>query len=73
MTKFETGKTYWTRSVCDYDCIISVTVANRTAKTITDAKGKKLRVSVDFAGNESVMPWGRYSMAPCVTADRVQA
>jgi len=68
MTKFEAGKTYSTRSVCDHDCIIRVTVAKRTAKTITTTEGKTLRIA-EYNGVEQVKPWGSYSMAPIVGAD----
>ena len=71
MTAFETGKTYATRSACDHNCIIRVTVASRTAKTIKTAEGKTLKVSV-FDGVEQVKPWGSYSMAPIVGADKLQ-
>lgn len=67
MKTFEAGKTYTTRSACDHDCVISVTVAKRTAKTITTAAGKTLRVGM-YDGAEFVKPWGTYSMAPIVTA-----
>lgn len=70
--KFETGKTYKTRSVCDSDCVIEITIAKRTAKTIITTEGKRLRVAV-WEGVESVKPWGSYSMAPIVRADRVAA
>jgi hypothetical protein len=73
MTKtFEAGKTYWTRSVCDHDHIIRVSVKSRTAKTIKTADGKTFRVYV-YNGVEQVKPWGSYSMAPIVGADRVAA
>lgn len=69
MTTFQPGKTYTTRSVCDHDCIISVTVASRTDKTIKTADGKSLRIFVpEYDGIERVRPWGRYSMAPIVSA-----
>jgi hypothetical protein len=70
MAKFETGKTYYTRSICDSDCIIQVTVTARTAKTVTTDKGKRLKVH-ERDGVEFVMPWGRYSMSPAVPANRV--
>lgn len=35
MKKFAAGKTYTTRSICDHDCVISVTIEKRTAKTVT--------------------------------------
>ena len=67
MKKFEVGKTYTTRSIGDHGCIIAVTVARRTAKTITDINGKRLGV-FEYDGQECVMPWGRYSMAPTIRA-----
>jgi len=67
MNTFETGKTYSTRSACDHNCIISVTVARRTVKTITTTSGKTLRVG-QYDGAEFVKPWGTYSMAPIVRA-----
>lgn len=70
MTKFETGKTYYTRSVADYDTIVRVTVANRTDKTIVTAAGDRLKIKV-WDGVEQVKPWGSYSMAPIVGADRM--
>lgn len=65
---FEPGRTYSTRSICDYNCIISVTVTKRTAKTITTPEGKTFRIST-YDGNEQIKPWGRYSMAPTIGAD----
>ena len=47
--------------------MISVTVAKRTAKTITTAAGKTLRIA-EYQGREFVKPWGSYSMAPVVSA-----
>jgi hypothetical protein len=44
-----------------------VTVAKRTAKTITTDAGKVLRVA-EYDGAEYVKPWGSYSMAPIVWA-----
>lgn len=72
MSKFEAGRTYYTRSICDADQVVRVTVAKRTAKTITTAEGKTLRIR-EWQGVESVKPWGSYSMAPIVSADRVEA
>ncbi len=66
MSKFEAGKTYKGRSVCDADCVISITIAKRTAKTVTTTGGKTLRIK-EYNG-EFVMPWGVYSMAPAIRA-----
>ena len=73
MAQFQVGKSYFTRSVCDHDCIITVTVAKRTAKTITTDNGKVLRIACPPWANgvEQVKPWGNYSMAPVVSADRL--
>jgi hypothetical protein len=67
--KFEIGKTYFTRSICDHDMIITITVASRTAKRIKTTEGKTLGVS-EYEGIEQVRPWGRYSMCPVIGADR---
>ena len=68
---FEAGKTYWTRSVCDSDCIVSITVDKRTAKTITTTEGKRLRIFTDCDGNEAVRPWGNFSMCPIIDSSKV--
>lgn len=69
MIQFQPGQTYTTRSVCDADCIISVTVVSRTSKTIVTDKGKRLRVAASYDGEcETVKPWGTYSMCPVVRA-----
>ncbi len=67
MKTFEPGKTYSTRSACDYNCIFSITVKSRTAKTLTTTKGQLLRIS-QFDGEETVKPQGSYSMAPIIHA-----
>lgn len=67
MTTFAVGSTYQTRSSCDHECIFSLTVQKRTPKTITTDKGKLLRIYI-YDGVESVMPCGRYSMAPVIRA-----
>lgn len=70
MSKFEAGKIYQGRSVCDADCIIKLEVVARTAKFLTTAEGKRLGIKTRD-GVEYVMPWGMYSMAPSVSADKV--
>lgn len=67
--KFQPGGTYKTRSTCDHNCVISVTIASRTAATVTTTEGKKFRPGV-YDGAEYIKPWGSYSMAPIVRADR---
>lgn len=66
--KFLPGKTYKTCSICDHECIISVTVKSRTAKTIKTTDGKVSRCGI-HNGIEFVRPWGNYSMAPIIRAE----
>ncbi len=70
MIKFEVGKTYSTRSICDHNCIYSIEVLKRTAKTITvreHAEVKTLRISI-YKDVEQVKPHGSYSMAAIIDA-----
>jgi hypothetical protein len=77
--RFEVGKTYETRSICDHDCIIQLTITARTAKTVTgvDRFGgvKTFRPYIsDHYKAEIVRPWGSYSMSPIMSAtDAVQS
>ena len=74
MTKFEIGKTYSMRSVCDHDCVWTYTVTARTAQTITisdDKKSQKCRIIKrlsEYRNAESVYPLGQYSMCPILSA-----
>ena len=71
MKKFEAGKTYLGRSPGDYNCVITVKVVKRTAKTIVTDEGKRLKVHTSrYDGEEYVMPWGSYSLAPCISAEK---
>ena len=72
MKTFESGKTYSTRSICDHDCIFSVDVIKRTAKTVTVnmkgfLKNKRLGINI-WDGEETIRPLGSYSMAPIIGA-----
>lgn len=67
MVEFKIGQTYTTRSVCDANCVFSVTIKSRTAKTLTTVDGKTLRVSIRD-GVETIKPLGSYSMAPIIKA-----
>jgi hypothetical protein len=76
MTKtFETGKTYQTRSACDHDCIFSFTILARTAKTVTvEGHGKTVRRGLTvWEGVEQFKPFGNYSMAAVISADKQAA
>lgn len=66
---FKPGKTYYTRSICDHNCIFEVTVSKRTAKTITTSEDKRLKVYTNEDGIEYVKPHGSYSMCAIIRAD----
>ncbi len=74
MIKFEVGKTYSMRSICDSNCVWTYTVTARTAQTITLSDGGKVlkcRINKqisEYNGCESVFPLGRYSMCPILRA-----
>ena len=75
MIKFEIGKKYEGISVCDSDCKIKIEVISRTEKTLKVKSNNKLtkeslRVKIDMDGNEYVNPWGTYSMAPIIRAEK---
>jgi hypothetical protein len=67
--KFEVGKTYYCRSLFDYDSIFQIRVSARTEKTIVTSEGKRLRVKLQD-GVETVSPKGRYSMSPTICANK---
>ena len=70
LSKFVVGRSYATRSVCDYNTIITINILRRTAKTVraVTAFGEKtLRIS-EYCNEETVRPWGSYSMCPIVGA-----
>lgn len=74
--KFEVGKTYSVRSICDYECIFSFEVMKRTEKMVTIRShhrgdvARKVRVC---DGVEYLDPHGRYSMSPVLGADGMVA
>jgi hypothetical protein len=68
MSIFTIGTTYYARSIGDHNCITTLTVAKRTAKTITTTAGKRLFVT-EYDGEEQVFPNGHYSMAQIVGAN----
>ena len=67
MVRFEAGKTYRTRSICDHNTVFEYTIERRTAKNIW-IDGKKVKVH-EHDGREIAYPEGRYSMAPVIRAD----
>jgi len=71
MLQFQVGKTYATRSICDYDCIFSFVILGRTAKTVTvNVHGKTVRRGLSvYENTEQFKPFGNYSMCAIVGAD----
>lgn len=71
--KFEVGKIYTARSICDHECIFSWVVRARTEKTVTleDKHGEVTKRGVrSYDGVEVCSPMGRYSMSPTIYANR---
>jgi hypothetical protein len=76
--RFEVGKEYFVRSMCDHDCIYRFTVVARTAKQVTLRSKNETKTTVrgvkelrsDYSNCETCMPHGNYSMAACLHADR---
>ena len=73
MKKFEVGKTYWMRSICDYDCVWYCKVESRTAKFVTlkiegDRTVVRCKVT-ESEDSERCYPTGRYSITPCLRAE----
>ena len=83
--RFEVGKRYIMRSVCDHDCIWMYEVISRTDSTVVLQEvryGKpfgdmaRFRIKkklTDLRGVEKIMPMGSYSMAPVLSADEMVA
>lgn len=68
--KFETGATYTTRSIGDYDCVFAITVVSRTAKTIktVDKHGEPRTYRTFIYDGAERVSMGSYSMAPGFSA-----
>lgn len=76
MIKFEFGRTYFNRFIGDADSRFECTVIKRTAKTVTITTAmydqpvrRTIRV---WNGVEEILPFGKYSLAPVLRADRVK-
>jgi len=72
MTKFEIGKTYFTSSACDHNCIFKYTVIKTTKcfVTLQNERGEEKRVKIhkDRDDAEYCFPAGHYSMCPVLFA-----
>lgn len=75
MTTFQIGKTYTTRSACEYDTIFAWTVTARTAKRLTleDRHGRTTQRGIYLLnGIEHCKPAGTFSMCPIINAERAE-
>ena len=74
MRKFEIGKEYSMRSICNQECVWTYTVIARTAQTITISNGKEVKKCrvvkkiSEYRNAETIYPLGHYSMAPSLVA-----
>lgn len=74
--QFEVGKQYFGRFICNADTTHTITIVRRTAKTawINDSRGSNRRLKIheyDWGDrDEYVMPFGTYSMAMLIGADK---
>jgi len=77
VSRFEIGRFYSCRSVCDHDCVWTYRILSRTDKTVTlaearpgkDVQEKRFKIKV-LDNTEIVWPEGRYSMAPMLRAKK---
>lgn len=68
--QFLVGKAYYTRSICNHDCVFTITIQSRTEKTLRTSEDKLLRIKVRN-GIEEVKPYGTYSMCPIISAEKI--
>lgn len=71
--KFEVGKTYYARSIGNWDCVYRFKVVRRTAKTVWleschSKKPQGRRIELYLGGPESCSPLGRFAMSPLLSA-----
>lgn len=75
MKKFETGKIYYCRMICDSNAVLRYRIDRRTEKSVWITGGvqqtnKRRRVKV-MDGVEYIEPEGVYSMSPILKADKI--
>ena len=76
MKKFEVGKEYSVRSICDHECVWTYKIVKRTACTVTIDDGEKVKTCrinkkiSEYRGAEIIYPNGNYSMCPILSAEK---
>jgi len=72
LIKFEINPIYSTPSICDSNCIFKFRVIKRTEKNVwisQEGSTKVTRRKIDiWDGAENIFPFGKYSMAPILSA-----
>lgn len=76
ISKFQVGKSYSCRSLCDHNCIFTFEVVARTPQFVTIkapiVRGGQAARKVRVLGTaEQLDPLGRYSMSPVLSASNV--
>ncbi len=71
MNTFEIGKEYYSRSIYNHDCVFTIKITGRTAKTVTyEYMGESRRSKIRFDDSGEYIQPDRYSMAPVFRAER---
>jgi hypothetical protein len=70
--QFQVGKTYTTRSACDYDCIFSFNIVKTSKSSVwftgSCTEGVQRRAVKSYNGKQYFSPLGTYSMSPTINA-----
>lgn len=70
---FQVNRTYYDRSIGDWNCIFKFTILARTAKSVTvEVHGRTVKRGLKVRDDvEQFKPFGSYSMCSIVRADRL--
>ena len=73
--KFEVGKKYKVRSICDSECFFTYEITKISKGFVTVSSrmdgAKRKKIFVDDDGIQFCYPQGTYSMCPILKADKV--
>jgi hypothetical protein len=71
-TIFVAGRTYWTRSIGDSECIHKAKVISRTPKSLrVEIRGEVVTRRVNVCeGSEEFSPFGKYSFSPVLSSKK---
>jgi len=73
--KLKAGSTYYTRSICDHNCIYTAKILKRSEKMVTfkaehHDRAKRAKIHTMPDGEEFFLPNGQHSMCPTHRAGR---